>query len=124
MVGNENISKTLRMLHEAARYEFDCNHLHKAIDILNDAKIIELTSGFKNQAAETMLQISNTYFDLKNYDLALWFAREAIQLAQRTKKTSIQKKATNLLENIITEESNCKVTENILVQNANCCVLA
>lgn len=106
MIGNEDIAKTLKMMHDAARYEFNSNNNDRAIDILNDARNIELQLGFKNQAAESMLEISNAYFSLKNYDLALWFVKESLEIVKKTNKTSTLTKASNLLE-IIKEESEC-----------------
>jgi hypothetical protein len=108
MIGNEDISKTLRMMHEAARFEFDANNTQKGIDILNNARILEERMGFKNQACESMLEIANAYLRLNNYDLALWFAEEVKEKIPTKNKTSTLSKTTILLQTIM-EKTNSEV---------------
>lgn len=110
MIGNDDISKTLRMMHNAARFEFSSNNHHRGIDILNDARILEERVGFKNQAAESMLEIAEAYFRLKNYDLAFWFAEEAMERIPKNNQTSTTTKANNLIVNIQEESSTLLVT--------------
>ena len=110
MVGNENISKTLRMMHDAARNEFSSSKHHRGIDILNDARILEERVGFKNQATESILEIAQAYFSIKNYDLALWFAEEVLEKIQKNRPSSTASKAIQLIERIKVEANTLLVT--------------
>jgi hypothetical protein len=110
MIGIKDISKTLRMMHNAAMYEFISKDPQRGIDILNDARILEERFGFKNQAAESMLEIAEAYFRLRNYDLALWFAEEAFERIPKTSQTSTATKATNLIKTIKEESGILLVT--------------
>jgi hypothetical protein len=100
MIGSEYIPKTLRMMHEAARHSFENNLYEKGIQILNDAHVLEKKLGYKELATQSMLEIASTYMILQRYDLALWFAKEALEILPHTQESSIKSEINNLLNNI------------------------
>jgi hypothetical protein len=100
MTGSEAIPKTLRMMHEAARHSFENNQYEKGIQILNDTHVLEKKLGYKELATQSMLEIASTYMVLQKYDLALWFAKEALEILPTTKDSSIKSEINSLLNNI------------------------
>lgn len=100
MMGSEDMPKTLEMMHEAAIQAFEEKNYEKGIDILNDAHVLEKKLGFKNKATESMVEIATAYTHLKNYDLALWFAQEALDILPPKHEPSTKNKITNLLATI------------------------
>jgi hypothetical protein len=100
MVQGEEISKTLKMMHDAANREFDRHNYEKGIDILNDAHVLEKKLGFKGRATESMLEIASAYEHLQNYQLALWFAEEALDTLPSKHEASIRNKIYTYLNHI------------------------
>jgi tetratricopeptide (TPR) repeat protein len=88
MTENEKIAETLKTLNKAAILEVSQKNYRKAIEIFEQSKLVEETLGLRLQAAETLVNIANTYYLMQDYDSALENLDVAVNIFKKEKQNS------------------------------------
>jgi len=79
---NKEIANTLKLMNIAAIANINTGEYNKAIEIFEQSKILEEKLGLTLQAAESLVNIGNTYYLLKDIDTAIKYIESALCIFQ------------------------------------------
>ncbi len=88
MIKNKKIAETLKVLNKAAITHLGKGNFSEAIEAFQQSKLLEEKLGLKIQEAESMVNISNAYYHMHEYDASLENLSLALNIFEKEKNRS------------------------------------
>jgi tetratricopeptide (TPR) repeat protein len=83
MIENEKIAEALKLMNKTAIMEIAAGNYQKALEIFKQSLILEKSLGLKLQSAESMVNIGNTYYLMKEYDKSMEVFTEVYEIFKK-----------------------------------------